>query len=74
MRMRVSDFGDFDDDDAFDTEPPDAEQVAIRYHKYRKDTDASLPKWENLTDDDKARAISIMVRLVIWLRRQGAIR
>jgi len=72
--MLVSDFGDFDNDDAFDTEPPDAEQVAIRFHKYRFELDNSHPTWDEMTPPQKALAIAIFVRLIDWLRRQGAIR
>lgn len=70
----MSDFGDFDDDDAFDTEPPDAEQVAIRFHKYRNEVDNSQPNWDDLTPPQKALAIVIFVQVLEWLRRQGAIR
>lgn len=70
----MSDFGDFDNDDAFDTEPFDPEQVAIRYHRYRRDNDSSLPTWEGLSHDERGEAIEIIIRLFAWLRRQGAFR
>lgn len=70
----MSDFGDFDNDDAFDTEPPDSEQVAIRLHKYQKDNDPSLPRWEDLPDNQKLLAIMIIAKLIAWLRRQGALK
>lgn len=70
----MSDFGDFDPDDALDTEPADPEQVAIKLHRYQRDDDPGLPEWESLSFDEKRRAIEIMVRLLNWLRRQGAFR
>lgn len=70
----VSDFGDFGNDDAFDTEPPDPEQVAIRLRQYRRNVEPSLPAWHELSDAERARDIGIMVLIVAWLRRQGAIR
>jgi hypothetical protein len=68
----MSDFGDWDIDDSFDTEPADPEQVAIRYHLYRRDIDPTLARWDDLSDAEKARAIGIFIRLLAWLRRQGA--
>lgn len=66
-------FGDFDDDDAFDTEPPDPEQVAIKLQRYRREHEASHD-WEELTNEQRRIAIVIMGRLLEWLRRQGGIR
>jgi hypothetical protein len=54
----MSDFGDFEDDDAFDTEPADPEQVA---RKLRALLDRGL--------DD----VGVAVLLLAWLRRQGAL-
>ncbi len=70
----MSDFGDFDIDDAFDNEPGDPEQVAIRFHKYRNDGDSRFPRWDELSNSEKALAIEVFVRLLAWLRRQGAFR
>jgi hypothetical protein len=67
-------FGDFDDDDAFDNEPPDPEQVAIKLHRYQRDNDPSLPRWDDLSDAQKLVAIAIIAKLIAWLRRQGAIK
>jgi hypothetical protein len=67
----VSDFGDWDADDSFDNEPADPEQVAIRLHKFRQENEA-LPQWDQLTQEEKQRAIGVIVRLLAWLRRQGA--
>lgn len=75
MGYLMSDFfGDFDDDDAFDTEPPDPLQVAIKLHKYRRDMDPNLPRWDDLDEDEKQIALALMFLLIAWLRRQGAIR
>jgi len=68
----VSDFGDFDDDDAFDREPPDPEQVAIKLHKLRRQHE-NLPTWELLSDDERQNAIAVIVLLLAWLKRQGAL-
>ena len=70
----MTDFGDFDTDDALDTEPPDAEQVAIRLRKYQRDVDSSLPSWDDMDAADKAKAIGVMVLIIAWLRRQGAVK
>ena len=64
-------FGDWDPDDSLDTEPADPEQVAIKLHGYRRETE-TLPHWNQLTQDERQRAIGIIVRLFAWLRRQGA--
>ncbi len=64
----MSTFGDFDDDDALDTAPADPEQVAIKLHELEGG------RWQNLTDEQQKARIAIMVLLVAWLRRQGALR
>jgi hypothetical protein len=70
----MSDFGDFDIDDAFDNEPADPEQVAIKLHRYLREEDSSLPRWDDMSDAERLLRIAIMVRLLAWLRRQGAFR
>lgn len=72
--MLVSDFGDFDNDDALDTEPADAEQVARRLHFYRMSADITVYPWDDLSDEERERDIEIVIRLLAWLRRQGAFR
>lgn len=71
--MTDSFFGDFDDDDAFDREPPDPEQVARKLLRYRMEIDGSAD-WDDLTDDQRQREIVAITRLLAWLRRQGAFR
>jgi hypothetical protein len=66
----MSDFGDFDPDDAFDTEPPDPEQVARLYVRYHP----LIPRWDDLDDGEKRMLIGVFVKLVATLRRQGAFR
>lgn len=68
----MSDFGDFDPDDAWDTEPPDPEQVAMRLHKLRLEVDAlaghaGLLTWDQLTPPERDLARSIGTSLVDWL-------
>lgn len=67
------DFGDYENDDAYDPSPPDPEQVAIKLHNLRRMSE-SLPEWNSLTPTERFAAIAIMARLIIWLRRQGGIR
>jgi hypothetical protein len=70
----VSDFGDFDPDDALDTEPADPEQVARRLHAYRRDRGLEGRSFDELTLAQRAVVISIAAALLAWLRRQGALR
>ena len=70
----MSDFGDFDEDDALDTEPADPEQVAIKFHRYIRDDEPEVIPWAHLTQEQRAMAIRRIVRLLAWLRRQGAFR
>ena len=68
----MSDFGDFDPDDAFDTEPPDPEQVAFRLHRLRIEVDAlagasELPQWAELSEPEQRLGKSIGRALVDWL-------
>lgn len=64
----MSDFGDWDDDDAWANEPPDPEQVARKLHRLEGG------RWEDLTDEQRAARIALFVLLLAWLRRQGALR
>lgn len=61
-------FGDFDPDDAYDVEPPDAEQVARKLHQLEGG------RWDDLTDEQKAARTVLLALLLAWLRRQGALR
>jgi hypothetical protein len=62
----VSDFGDFDDDDALDTEPADPEQVARKLHRLEGG------RWDDLTVMQQVARIEIIARLLAWLHRQGS--
>jgi hypothetical protein len=69
--MTHSFFGDFDEQDAFDLAPPDAEQVVRKLLRYRMEIEGSAD-WSDLTDEQMQMEITAMVRLLAWLRRQGA--
>jgi len=62
----MTDFGDFDDDDAFGTEPADPEQVA------RKLIEFEGGRWDDLTHDQQVARVAVMLMLLVWLRRQGS--
>lgn len=66
------DFGDFDEDDAFDNEPADPEQVARKIHEFRLREGFEITDWNTLTAADRAALIAIAVALLAWLRRQGS--
>ena len=68
----MSDFGDFDPDDALDTEPADPEQVARKLHRYRQEDEPMVPNWDELDPGEKLLLIARVGRLLAWLRRQGA--
>lgn len=69
----MSDFGDFDPDDAYDKEPPDVEQVTYKLHALRRALDDlvgtfDLPVWDDLDPEAQAMAIEIgraIVRYII---------
>ena len=68
----MTDFGDFDPDDALDTEPADPEQVARKLHRLRLNAGWEGTDWNNLDAVDRGELIQVMVVLLDWLRRQGA--
>ena len=70
----MSDFGDFDPDDAFDTSPPDPLQVAILLHRFKREEDPSLPQWDDLNPVERALTIKAIAKLIALLVRQGGIR
>lgn len=70
----MSDFGDFDPDDALDTEPPDLEQVARKLHRYRQDDEPGVPAWEALSQPERTMLLARVMRLLAWLQRQGGLR
>jgi hypothetical protein len=69
----VSDtFGDFDEDDALDTEPADPEQVARRLHRLRMARGFEIGEWDRLGEPERGELIAIVAELLAWLRRQGS--
>ena len=70
----MSDFGDFEPDDAVDTEPADPEQVARRLHRYRRAAGMETFGWDELTIAERAARIAIIAKLLDWLRREGSLR
>jgi hypothetical protein len=68
----MSDFGDFDADDAFDTAPADPEQVARKLHRLRMARGFEFGPWDRLGEPERGELIAIVADLLAWLRRQGA--
>ena len=67
----MSDFGDFELDDAYDPAPADPEQVARRLHQLRRRDGFEISTWEELPPGDRAALVAIVATLLGWLRRQG---
>ena len=67
-------FGDFDDDDAYDTAPADPEQVARKLHELRRGEGLEAGGWDTLSELERARRILVVGALIVWGRRQGIIR
>jgi len=70
----MTDFGDYDDDDALDTAPADPEQVARKLHALRRLQNRESIDWDALSADEREILIAIIAHLFAWLRRQGALR
>lgn len=72
----MADFGDFEDDDAFDTAAPDPEQVARKIIALRRELSADTiePTWQFVPEHERALTIAVVTRLLDWLRRQGGLR
>jgi hypothetical protein len=68
----MSDFGDFDPDDAFDNEPADPEQVARKLHRVRREHGLEGMTWADLSDERQALLVTISGRVLAWMRRQGS--
>ena len=68
----MSDFGDFDPDDALDVEPADPEQVARRIHRLRLERGFETVQWDGLSPAVRERLVGIVVDVLAWLRRQGS--
>lgn len=65
-------FGDFEDDDALDHEPPDAEQVSMKLHQLLVVLDVvagdlGIPTWDDLSDDERAMALGIGRMIVDYI-------
>ncbi len=69
----MSDFGDFDDDDAFAHEPADAEQVARKLHQLRQREGLEGHSWDDLDLAQQTLLILIAAAVLRWLIRQGAL-
>lgn len=68
----MSDFGDFDDDDAFANEPPDPEQVTYKLHQLRIELDVlaaghGLPTWDDLSGGEQDMALGIGALIVKYI-------
>lgn len=62
----MTDFGDYETDDAFDTAPADPEQVARKLYALEGGV------WDELDANQRAGRLAVIVLLLAWLRRQGA--
>jgi hypothetical protein len=69
----VTDYGDYDPDDAYDTAAADPEQVARKLHALRLDVnlEPTVALWGELSDQQRQRRIAVVVRFLEWWRRQG---
>lgn len=68
----MTDFGDFEPADAFDTAPADPEQVAIRLQRLRVEAGLDTDRWDDLDLHAQTVRITIVAALLAWLRRQGS--
>jgi len=68
----MTDFGDFDDDDAVDVEPPDPEQVARRLHLLRTRERLEAVAWDDLDLAVRVVLIAIAADVLAWMARQGS--
>jgi hypothetical protein len=68
-------FGDSEPDDAFDVETVlDPEQVARRLQELRREHGDTTKDWDDLTPQQQTMALAVMVALIAWMRREGAVR
>lgn len=70
----MSNFGDFDDDDAYDTATADPEQVAVKIQRLRHEYGIDAGDWDALDHAARILRIGMAARLLAWLRRQGSLR
>jgi hypothetical protein len=68
----MTDFGDFDEADAYDTAPADPEQVARKIQRLRQELGIESGAWGSLEPAGQRKRIEVARRLLDWLRRQGA--
>jgi hypothetical protein len=71
----VTTFGDFEDDDAFDTSPPDPEAVARIFVAIEYDLapEGRTRDLDNLDPNLKALLVFAFSRLLLRLKHEGAI-
>lgn len=69
-------FGDFDVDDAYDTEPADPHQVARRLHLIRQRLERlvgrELDDYDDISADERGDLDFIAERIVDWVRTHDA--
>lgn len=70
----MSDFDDYEPDDAYDTEPADPEQVARKLHALRRREGLEAVDWDDLDTSERLLLVTLIARLLSWLRRQGSLR
>jgi hypothetical protein len=71
----VSDFGDIEPDDSYDAETVlDPEQVGRRLQELRIEHGEAATGWDDLAPAERALRLAIIVALIAWFRRQGAVR
>jgi hypothetical protein len=68
----MSDFGDYEADDAYDVEPPAPEQVTYRLHDLRREIDAlagaeDLPTWDELSASEQELALALGDTIVSYI-------
>lgn len=51
----------------------DPEQLARRLHDERLHVGLERERWEQLPATRRAMAVLVMVRLLIWIRREGSV-
>ena len=53
-------------------EPDQAEQLAINLHNVRRHwSRGALPPWDQLNDDERELAVTLMRLIIEWLQREG---
>jgi hypothetical protein len=71
---RAVTFGDSEPADAYDTAPPDAEQVARRLHAIRRERGLEPEDWDAQVEERRALLVAIMGRLLARGQREGWVR